>query len=159
MTRNTSLAPILDKSAEHLSFRDLAAASPGVFAGMSDQRADLLGKALGVKTVRDLARHRIVRWAQAVSRLAAYEKASGPRANPGLAPIFDTTVEHKSLSEIARLSPTVFAGFSREEAGYLMKALDIETIDQLAGNRFVVWAQAIDTLAEYDGVQYERRAA
>jgi hypothetical protein len=70
---NPSLAAILDAAWEKKPLRELAAASPAIFAGLSDGKAAMLAEALKVRTVEDLATNRFVLVAQIISHLARYE--------------------------------------------------------------------------------------
>jgi len=74
MALNPSLAPMLDASAEKMTAKALAAASPSVFEGLSDKKAELLKEALGIETIADLATNKFVLWAQAIHTIAKYEK-------------------------------------------------------------------------------------
>lgn len=74
MPTNESLASVLDKAAETLPLKELVLKSPAVFAGLTDQKADLLKQAIGVSTIADLANNKFVLWAQALNTLAQAEK-------------------------------------------------------------------------------------
>ena len=64
------IAKIVDKAHEQMSFAELAKAPISALQGVSDADADALGKALGIKTVADLATNKVVLWAQAINTLA-----------------------------------------------------------------------------------------
>ena len=70
--------------------------------------------------------------------------------NPSLAPILDKAVEGKTIKEIVAMSPEVLAGVSKADADALKAAFNIKTIEDLATNKFVLWAQALATLAKYE---------
>ncbi|CAO3413074.1 hypothetical protein [Azospirillum doebereinerae] len=61
--------------------------------------------------------------------------------------VLDKAYEKKSLKELAELSPAALQGLSDKDAEALKAALGIKTIRDLATNKFVLWAQAINTLA------------
>lgn len=48
----------LDKAHENLSLKEILDASPSALSGVTDADADLLQKALGIKTVRDLGKNK-----------------------------------------------------------------------------------------------------
>ncbi len=64
------IAKYVDKAHEQSSFADLAKAPISALQGVSDADADALAKALGIKTIADLATNKFVLWAQAINTLA-----------------------------------------------------------------------------------------
>jgi hypothetical protein len=60
----------LMKAWEGKSAQELADAPVTVLEGLTEEDAELLNKAFGVKTVRDLAKQKHFRWAQAIVTLA-----------------------------------------------------------------------------------------
>jgi hypothetical protein len=68
-----NLKKALDKAYEGKSLKELADAPVAALAGVSDADAELLLKAFKVKTVRDLAELKYVRWAQGIVALADAE--------------------------------------------------------------------------------------
>lgn len=60
----------LMKAWEGKSAQELADAPCTVLEGLSEGDAELLFKAFGIKTVRDLAKNKQFRWAQAIVTLA-----------------------------------------------------------------------------------------
>lgn len=65
-----NLNKALDKAYEGKSLKELADAPVAALAGVSDADAELLLKAFNVKTIRDLAQLKYVRWAQGIVSLA-----------------------------------------------------------------------------------------
>lgn len=61
---------ILDKAWENKEFEEIAEAPVDALAGVSKADADALAKALGIKTIRDLANNKYVAWAQAIVAIA-----------------------------------------------------------------------------------------
>ena len=59
-----------DKQYEQQDFSALADAPVDAIAGISASDAEALQKALGIKTIRDLANHKVIAVAQAVVALA-----------------------------------------------------------------------------------------
>ena len=64
------LAAFLDKAFEDKSFDELADAPVDALAGISKSDADALKQALGIKTIRQLAEHKVILVAQAIVGLA-----------------------------------------------------------------------------------------
>lgn len=60
----------LSKAWEGKSAQDIAAAPVTAIQGVSEGDAELLLKAFGIKTVRDLGTNKFFRWAQGISALA-----------------------------------------------------------------------------------------
>ena len=60
----------LDKAYEQMSFKELADAPVDALQGVSEGDAVKLKEAFNVKTIRDLATLKYVRWAQAITTLA-----------------------------------------------------------------------------------------
>ena len=68
------ISVFLDKSYEGKEFGDLADSPVDALAGISAADAEALKKALGIKTIRDLADNRYVRVAQAIVGLSGIKK-------------------------------------------------------------------------------------
>ena len=64
------VSKFLDKAYEGKEFSELAAAPIGALQGLSEGDAEALRKALGIQTIRQLAEHKFVRVAQAITLLA-----------------------------------------------------------------------------------------
>lgn len=60
----------------------------------------------------------------------------------------DKAYEGKEFSELAKSPVEALAGVSAADAAALASTLNIKTIEDLATNKFVLWAQAITTLAK-----------
>lgn len=69
-----NLNKALDKAYEGKSLKELADAPVDALAGVSENDAKLLLEAFNVKTVRDLANLKYVKWAQAIVTLADAEQ-------------------------------------------------------------------------------------
>jgi len=63
----------VDKSFEKMSFKEIANAPVSALQGLSEGDADLLNKAFKVKTVKQLANLKYVKWAQAIVTFADLE--------------------------------------------------------------------------------------
>ncbi len=64
---------IVDKAWEDKSFKEIADAPVSAIQGVSEGDEKLLIEAFNIKTVRDFATHKFVKWAQALTTLADYE--------------------------------------------------------------------------------------
>ena len=69
-----NLNKALDKAYEGKSLKELADAPVDALAGVSEADAKLLLEAFKVKTVRDLANLKYVKWAQAIVALSGTEE-------------------------------------------------------------------------------------
>jgi hypothetical protein len=66
--------------------------------------------------------------------------------------IVDNDYLGKSLRELADAPVSALRGVSAKDARMLQQAFNISTVRQLAGLKFVKWAQALTTLADEEGV-------
>ena len=64
------IGKFVDKAYEGKSFAEIADAPVDALQGVSAADATALKTALNIKTVRDLANNKYVRWAQAITDLA-----------------------------------------------------------------------------------------
>lgn len=64
----------VDKSYESKSFKEIADSPVDALQGISENDARLLQEAFNVKTVKDLANLKYVKWAQAIATLAEMEE-------------------------------------------------------------------------------------
>ena len=64
------IGKFVDKAYEGMSFAELAKAPVAALQGVSEADGEALAKALGIKTIGDLATNKFVRWAQAINTLA-----------------------------------------------------------------------------------------
>jgi hypothetical protein len=64
----------VDKKFEGMSLKQVADAPVSALQGISENDAKLLGEAFGVRTVRDLANLKYVKWAKAIVVLADMEQ-------------------------------------------------------------------------------------
>ena len=60
----------------------------------------------------------------------------------------DKAYENKEFGAIASAPVSALQGVSSADAEALQKAFGIKTVHDLATNKFVLWAQAINVLAE-----------
>lgn len=59
----------------------------------------------------------------------------------------DKAFEGKEFAELAKAPISALAGVSEADAAALASSLGIKTIGDLATSKYVLWAQAINTLA------------
>lgn len=64
--------------------------------------------------------------------------------------MLDKAHEEKPLKTVVTLSPAALQGVSDADAEALKKAFNINTIADLATNKYVRWAQALVTMAEVE---------
>lgn len=64
----------IDKAYETISLKEIADAPVDALEGVSAGDAELLQKAFNVKTIRDLANLKYVKWAQAIVTLSETEQ-------------------------------------------------------------------------------------
>ena len=64
-----------------------------------------------------------------------------------IAKFVDKAFEQVSFADLASAPLSALQGISEADAEALAKALNIKTIADLATNKFVLWAQAINTLS------------
>ena len=64
------ISKFLDKAYEQKEFAELADAPIDAIQGVSKGDAELIQKAFGIKTIRQLAEHKFIRAAQAITLLA-----------------------------------------------------------------------------------------
>ncbi len=126
----------LDKKYETMSWEELATAPVSAISGVSKQDSEDLKEAFSVDTIRELALNKYVLLAQGVN---SFSKASGM--------ILNKTFNSKEFEELRKKPVNAIAGMSETDAALLKRAFGIDTIQELAENKFVYVAQTILTLA------------
>jgi predicted RecB family nuclease len=126
----------LDKKYEPLSWQEVVDTPVAAISGVSEQDGVDLKAAFGIDTIRELANNRYIRIAQGVN---AFSKAS--------AEILDKAFESAEFEELRVKPVQAIAGISDDDAELLKRAFDINTIQNLAENKYVCIAQTIATLA------------
>ena len=125
-----------DKAYEDKSIMDLVKAPVASISGVSGSDAEDLYKAFSIKTVEDLATNQYVILAQGINCFSA---RSGE--------ILDKEFESKEFEDLAEKPVSAISGLSEGDAELLKKAFGIDTIRELAENKYVKIAQATVTLA------------
>jgi hypothetical protein len=128
----------VDKAYEGKSAAEVADSPVDALQGISAADAEKLQKAFGIKTVRGLARLAFVRWAQ--------EIAAGGTATVNKDHV-DKAYEGKTNAEVTGSPVDALQGVSAGDAALLKSAFGIDTVGDLAGNKFVMWAQEITKAA------------
>lgn len=130
------IAKFYDKAFEKKSILELTKAPVSAISGISAADGADLKKAFGIVTVEDLAINKYVRFAQGVNYFSA---CSGVILDKGF-----NAEEYKRLAE---KPVSAISGVSEVDAALLKKAFGINTIRELAENKYVAIAQATLSLA------------
>jgi len=124
-----------DKKYEKMSVLELLEAPVDAISGVSKGDAEKLAKAFNIKTVGDLASHKYIKYAQA---LTSYADCSED--------LLDKEYE-ASIVTLADEPVSAIQGISEGDAELLMAAFNIKTIRDLAANKYVSVAQTTLSLA------------
>jgi hypothetical protein len=157
MPFNNELKSLIDVAYQTKPFSEIARAPLGALGGLSNEQGRLVMAALDVKTIAEFAQCRYVLWSQAITHLAKFEKIDG--FNPSLTTLLDEKWQKKSLRDIAKASPAVFAGLSEKEAKVLHDVMKVRSVEELATSRHVMTAQIIAHLGMYEKEAGFRQAA
>ena len=125
-----------DKKYEKLSFEELCKAPVSAISGVSESDAADLKKAFGITTVEELATNKYVLLAQGIN---SFSKHSGK--------ILDKEFESTEFEELRKKPVSAISGISEGDAVLLKTAFGINTIQELAENKYVMIAQLVTTLA------------
>ena len=131
------IVKFFDKKYEDMNIVELVKAPVAAISGVSDSDAEDLKSAFGINTVEDLATHKYIRLAQGINCFSA---CSGE--------ILDKEFESKEYEDLAENPVSAISGVSEGDAVLLKKAFGIDTIRELAENKYVSIAQATVTLAD-----------
>ena len=138
------LSKLIDKKYRDLPLEEILKAPVHAIKGVSEKDAELLKKALGIKTVKDLAESKYVAIAQAITMISEFwEKA------------LDKEFEAKSPKELVDAPVRALSGVTEEDEKLLTEALNIKTIRDLATNKFVFIAQVLRALANLEKILEE----
>lgn len=131
------ITKFFDKKYERKNILELVKAPVDAISGVSVTDAEDLKKAFGIETVEDLAINKYVMLAQALNIFSK---------NSGL--ILDKNFAAEEYKNLADKPVYAISGVSEADAALLKKAFGIDTIKQLAENKYVAIAQATISLAE-----------
>jgi predicted RecB family nuclease len=130
------IVKFFDKAYETKNIMELVKAPVSAISGVSGSDAENLKQAFGIETVEDLAKNRYVKLAQGIS---FFSTCSGE--------ILDKEFESKEYENLAKKPVSAISGVSEKDALLLKKAFRIETIQDLAENKYVNIAQTATSLA------------
>ena len=124
-----------DKTYETKNIMELAKVPISAISGVSESDAKDLNKAFKINTVEDLATNKYVKLAQGINYFSA---CSGE--------ILDKEFESKEYEKLAGKPVYAISGVSKGDAILLKKAFGINTIRELAENKYIKIAQATISL-------------
>lgn len=121
-----------DKEYEQKQLTELSKAPIHAIAGISQEDAISLKNAFGIDTIEELALNKHVLFAQAIN---TFSKHSGK--------ILDKEFTSIEFEELRKKPVSAIAGVSDEDATLLKNSLGINTIQDLAENKYVNIAQLV----------------
>lgn len=121
-----------DKEYEQKSLMELRKTQVFAISGISETDAASLKDAFGITSVEDLAENKYVLLAQAIN---AFSKYSGK--------ILDKEFNSAEFEELRKKPVSAISGISETDATLLKNALGINTIQDLAENKYVKIAQLV----------------
>ena len=130
-----------DKDFEKRPYTELVEAPVFAISGISEADAADLKKALKVKSVGDLATNKYVQIAQA---LTAFSDISTE--------VLDKKFESKEFKKLKKQPVSAISGISERSDKLLKKTLGIDTIEELAENKYVKIAQITVTMAALESI-------
>lgn len=145
MEKSGFIVRFYDKAYEEKSIEDLCKAPISAISGISESDAVVLKVAFGIKTVEDLAMNKYVRLAQGISCLSEC---------PGQ--ILDRRFDSDFYDDLAKKPVSAISGISDENAALLKRIFGIDTIKELAENKYVLIAQT--TVAMVSMLKFLRAA-
>ncbi|MFQ6068486.1 MAG: hypothetical protein ACE5KD_02975 [Candidatus Bathyarchaeia archaeon] len=119
-----------DKAYEQFSLKELRDAPVSAMSGVSEADAADLKKAFGINTVKDFATNKYILLAQAIN---AFSRYSGK--------VLDKEFESAEFKKLREKPVSAISGISEDDAALLRKAFGINTIAELAENKYVQIAQ------------------
>lgn len=125
-----------DKAYEGKSIEELCKAPVHAITGVSETDAVVLEVAFDIKTVEDLATNKYVRLAQGINSLSEVSVQ-----------ILDKTFESKIYENLAKKPVSAISGITEENAALLKRIFGIDTIREMAENKYVLIAQTTVAMA------------
>lgn len=125
-----------DKEYEQKSLPELRKAPVAALSGVNQTDADALKNAFGIDTVEELALNKYALLAQAIN---AFSKYSGK--------VLDKEFNSAEFEELRKKPVSAISGVSEADATLLKNALGINTIQDLAENKYVRIAQLVNMSA------------
>lgn len=130
MSLQEFIVKYFDKTYEHLPLRELRHAPVSAISGVSEADGADLKKAFGIKTVGDFATNKYVLLAQAIN---AFSRYSGK--------VLDKEFESTEFEKLREKPVSAISGISEGDAALFKRAFGIDTIGELAENKYVQIAQ------------------
>ena len=125
-----------DKAYEDKTIEELVKAPVSAISGVSESDAVVVEVAFGIKTVEDLATNKYVGFAQGINSLSECSEQ-----------ILDKTFEKKVYENLAKKPVSAISGISDENAALLKRVFGIDTIKEMAENKYVLIAQTTVAMA------------
>ena len=145
MEKSGFIVKFYDKAYEDRSIEELCKSPVSAISGVSESDAVVLEVAFGIRTVEDLAMNKYVRLAQGINCLSECSVQ-----------ILDKTFESKLYENLAKKPVSTISGISDEDAALLKRIFGIDTIKEMAENKYVLVAQT--TVAMASMLQFLRAA-
>lgn len=136
MYMGTFIAKFYDKAYEDKTVEELVKAPVSAISGVSESDALVLNAAFLIKTVEDLATNKYVKLAQGINNLSECSVQ-----------ILDKTFESKIYEHLAKKPVSDISGISDEDAALLKRIFGIDTIKEMAENKYVLIAQTTVAMA------------
>ena len=124
------------KAYEDKNLEELTQSPVFAISGVSESDAEDLKKAFNIETVEDLAANKYVRLSQGIN---AFSECEGE--------VLDKVFESQEFQNLAAKPVSAIAGISAGDAVLLKKAFGIESIKDLAKNKYVSIAQTTVAMA------------
>jgi len=136
MEKSRFIAKFYDKAYENKGIEELCKAPVSAISGISESDTVVLKTAFRIKTVEDLATNKYVKLAQGIDSLSEYSVQ-----------IHDETFESKVFENLTKKPVSEISGISDEDAALLKKVFGIDTIKELAQNKYILIAQTTVAMA------------
>ena len=125
-----------DKAYEDKTIEELVKAPVSAISGISESDALVLNAAFLIKTVEDLATNKYVKLSQGINNLSECSVQ-----------ILDKTFESKIYEHLAKKPVSDISGISDEDAALLKRIFGIDTVKEMAENKYVLIAQTTVAMA------------
>ena len=130
MEKSRFIVKFYDKAHEGKNIEELCKVPVSAISGISESDTVVLKTAFRIKTVEDLATNKYVKLAQGINSLSEWSVQ-----------IHNEALEAKVFENLAKESVSTISGISNENAALLKEIFGIDTIKELAENKYVLIAQ------------------
>ncbi|MDH5267131.1 MAG: DUF4332 domain-containing protein [Candidatus Bathyarchaeota archaeon] len=141
MTAREIVVKFFDKEYEKVSLEELCRAPLSAVSGISESDAADLKKAFGIDTVEELATNNYVLLAQGINALSKHS-----------AKILDKEFESTEFGELREKPVSALSGISEADATLLKKAFGVDTVRELAENKYVKIAQLLTAIVRLESL-------